>query len=223
MNSILIDDNTAIWLNHNLCLTIYTLHLDRQSAIRWCYFIIVGLRTNRTEQQNTSNTIFCFIFILLLGWNYYLSMTQQQYSRRSSFCYCSVQQKSLLNEKKPKSPDITSRLLKFLNVSAVCVFYVVMICSFLKINSFSGCKIKTNIDINQINLDFLCKKPRKRLQFLRTKKTLCELLWLKYSCAFCVFWIFSATLIKKLKYWCYILFSLYFTLSLHYLFTLLYI
>ena len=88
---------------------------------------------------------------------------------------------------KTKSPDITSRLLKFLNVSAVCVFYVVMICSFLKINSFSGCKIKTNIDINQINLDFLCKKPRKRLQFLRTKKTLCELLWLKYSCAFCVF------------------------------------
>lgn len=103
-------------------------------------------------------------------------MTQQQYSRRSSFCYCSVQQKSLLNEKKPKSPDITSRPLKFLNVSAVCVFYVVMICSFLKINSFSGCKIKTNIDINQINLDFLCKKPRKRLQFLRTKKTLCALL-----------------------------------------------
>ena len=29
---------------------------------------------------------------------------------------------------KTKSPDITSRLLKFLNVSAVCVFYVVMIC-----------------------------------------------------------------------------------------------
>jgi len=114
-------------------------------------------------------------------------MTQQQYSRRSSFCYCSVQQKPLLTEKKPKSPDITSRPLKFLNVSAVCVFYVVMILSFLKINSFSGCKIKTNIDINQINLDFLCKKPRKRLQFLRTQKTLCEQLWLKYSCAFCVF------------------------------------
>ena len=37
---------------------------------------------------------------------------------------------------KTKSPDITSRLLKFLNVSAVCVFYVVMICSFLKINFF---------------------------------------------------------------------------------------
>ena len=49
---------------------------------------------------------------------------------------CSVQQKSFPNEKKPKSPDITSRLLKFLNVSAVCVFYVVMICSFLKINFF---------------------------------------------------------------------------------------
>jgi len=114
-------------------------------------------------------------------------MTQQQYSRRSSSCNCSVQQESLLNEKKTKSPDITSRLLKFLNVSAVCVFYVVMICSFLKINSFSGCKIKTNIDINQINLDFLCKKPRKRLQFLRTKKTICALLWLKYNCAFCVF------------------------------------
>ncbi len=179
----------------------------------------------QTAPSNKIPTIhfFCFIFMLLLGWNYYLSMTQQQYSRRSSFCYCSVQQKSLLNEKKPKSPDITSRLLKFLNVSAVCVFYVVMICSFLKINSFSGCKIKTNIDINQINLDFLCKKPRKRLQFLRTKKTLCEQLWLKYSCAFCVFWLFSATLIKKLKYWCYILFSLYFTLPLHYLFTLLYI
>jgi len=62
-----------------------------------------------------------------------------------------------------------------------------MILSFLKINSFSGCKIKTNIDINQINLDFLCKKPRKRLHFLRIKKTICELLWLKYSYAFCVF------------------------------------
>jgi len=62
-----------------------------------------------------------------------------------------------------------------------------MILSFLKINSFSGCKIKTNIDINQINLDFLCKKPRKRLQFLRIKKTICELLWLKYNYAFCVF------------------------------------
>jgi len=37
---------------------------------------------------------------------------------------------------KTKSPDITSRLLKFLNVSAVCVFYVVMIYSFLKINFF---------------------------------------------------------------------------------------
>lgn len=37
---------------------------------------------------------------------------------------------------KTKSPDITSRPLKFLNVSAVCVFYVVMIYSFLKINFF---------------------------------------------------------------------------------------
>ena len=37
---------------------------------------------------------------------------------------------------KTKSPDITSRLLKFLNVSEVCVFYVVMIYSFLKINFF---------------------------------------------------------------------------------------
>lgn len=31
------------------------------------------------------------------------------------------------------------------------------------------------------------QKPRKRLQFLRIKKTICELLWLKYSYAFCVF------------------------------------
>lgn len=31
------------------------------------------------------------------------------------------------------------------------------------------------------------QKPRKRLQFLRTKKTICALLWLKYSCVFCVF------------------------------------
>ena len=183
-----------------------------------CWLANKPQRATKYQQYKS----FCFIFMLLLGWNYYLSMTQQQYSRRSSSCNCSVQQESLLNEKKTKSPDITSRLLKFLNVSAVCVFYVVMICSFLKINSFSGCKIKTNIDINQINLDFLCKKPRKRLQFLRTQKTICALLWPKYSCAFCVFWLFSATLIKKLKYWCYILFSLYFTLSLHYLFTLLY-
>ena len=53
--------------------------------------------------------------------------------------------------------------------------------------SNSACKSTTNIDINQIFLDFLCKKQRKRLQFLRTKKTICALLWLKYSCAFCVF------------------------------------
>ena len=38
--------------------------------------------------------------------------------------------------RKTKSPDIASRPLKFLNVSAVCVFYVVMIYSFLKINFF---------------------------------------------------------------------------------------
>ena len=57
-------------------------------------------------------------------------------------------------------------ILTFLNVSAVCVFYVVMICSFLKINSFSGCKIKTNIDINQIYIFFLRKKSRKRLRYL---------------------------------------------------------
>lgn len=146
-------------------------------------------------------------------------MTQQQYSRRSSFCYCSVQQKSLLTEKKPKSPDITSRPLKFLNVSAVCVFYVVMICSFLKINSFSGCKIKTNIDINQINLDFLCKKPRKRLQFLRTQKDhLCAAVAKIQLCILCLLTIFCH-INKKVKilmlYFVFSVFYTIFALSFH--------
>jgi len=146
-------------------------------------------------------------------------MTQQQYSRRSSSCNCSVQQESLLNEKKTKSPDITSRLLKFLNVSAVCVFYVVMICSFLKINSFSGCKIKTNIDINQINLDFLCKKPRKRLQFLRTKKDhLCAVVAKIQLCILCILNIFCH-INKKVKilmlYFVFSVFYTIFALSFH--------
>lgn len=42
---------------------------------------------------------------------------------------------------KTKSPDITSRLLKFLNVSAVCVFYVVMICIFENQFFFLGAKL----------------------------------------------------------------------------------
>lgn len=42
---------------------------------------------------------------------------------------------------KTKSPDITSRLLKFLNVSAVCVFYVVMIYIFENQFFFLGAKV----------------------------------------------------------------------------------
>ena len=53
-------DTPSLFIIH--CFSINTLHLDRQSAIRWCYFIIVGLRTNRAEQQNTSNTFFLLHF-----------------------------------------------------------------------------------------------------------------------------------------------------------------
>lgn len=145
-------------------------------------------------------------------------MTQQQYSRRSSSCNCSVQQKSFLNEKKTKSPDITSRPLKFLNVSAVCVFYVVMICSFLKINSFSGCKIKTNIDINQINLDFLCKKSRKRYNFAHQKDHLCAVVAKIQLCILCLLNIFCH-INKKVKilmlYFVFSVFYTIFALSFH--------
>lgn len=46
---------------------------------------------------------------------------------------------------KTKSPDITSRLLKFLNVSAVCVFYVVMICIFENQFSFLVAKVRKKL------------------------------------------------------------------------------
>ena len=107
--------------------------------------------------------IFCFIFILLLGWNYYLSMTQQQYSRRSSFCYCSVQQKPLLTEKKPKSPDITSRLLSFWMFQQF-----VFLCSYdlylWKSVFFSGCKSTQKTEMNQNSTHLFAEKRRKRFQ-----------------------------------------------------------
>ena len=122
-------------------------------------------------------------------------MTQQQYSRRSSFCYCSVQQKSLLNEKKPKSPDITSRLLKFLNVSAVCVFYVVMIYIFENQFFFLGAKVIIKLMQIKKKTVFYAKKNVNVCKFCSTDK--------------------GPLAIKNQKTFGFILYCLHFTVSLH--------
>ena len=122
-------------------------------------------------------------------------MTQQQYSRRSSFCYCSVQQKPLLTEKKPKSPDITSRPLKFLNVSAVCVFYVVMICIFENQFFFLGAKVIIKLMQIKKKTVFYAKKNVNVCKFCSTDK--------------------GPLAIKNQKTFGFILYFLHFTVSLH--------
>ena len=54
------------------------------------------------------------------------------------------------------------------------VFYVVKFVRFEN-QFFSGAKLRQILIINQINLDFYAK-PRKRLQFLRTKRPFVRML-----------------------------------------------
>ena len=96
---------------------------------------------------------------------------------------------------KTKSPDITSRLLKFLNVSAVCVFYVVMICIFENQFFFLGAKLIIKMIQIKKKTVFYAKKNVNVCKFCSTDK--------------------GPLAIKNQKTFGFILYCLHFTVSLH--------
>lgn len=98
-------------------------------------------------------------------------------------------------KKKTKSPDITSRLLKFLNVSAVCVFYVVMICIFENQFFFLGAKLIIKLIQIKKKAVFYAKKNVNVCKFCSTDK--------------------GPLAIKNQKTFGFILYCLHFTVSLH--------
>lgn len=96
---------------------------------------------------------------------------------------------------KTKSPDITSRLLKFLNVSAVCVFYVVMIYIFENQFFFLGAKVIIKLMQIKKKTVFYAKKNVNVCKFCSTDK--------------------GPLAIKNQKTFGFILYCLHFTVSLH--------